>query len=123
MLENICKFIQSEDRNSDIMDCYKEVLSGEMPEETLMIICYQNLNYYLVDGLEFTPRVKGYMDFLENYVTFCESCFNDVLVQDTVHMLWGEKMCPTCYREWLAEQEREQELRLVHDEILDLLCF
>jgi hypothetical protein len=116
MLESICKFIQLEDRNSAIMECYKEVLSGEMPEETLKIICYQNLNHYLVDGLEYTPRVKGYMEFLEEHVTFCESCFSDVLVKDTVHMLWGEKMCPTCYAEWLKEDELEQERRLLHHE-------
>jgi hypothetical protein len=50
-LENVCKFIQRNDRNSDIMDCYSEYLNNEIPKETLLEICERILNEWLEDSL------------------------------------------------------------------------
>ena len=39
MLKAICEYIQADDRNSNIMDCYEEYLDQAMDENTLIEIC------------------------------------------------------------------------------------
>ena len=39
MLRAICEYIQADDRNSNIMDCYEEYLDQAMDENTLIEIC------------------------------------------------------------------------------------
>ena len=43
MLKEICEFIQADDRNSNIMDCYEDYLDGEMDLDTLIMICQRVL--------------------------------------------------------------------------------
>jgi len=47
-LKEICEFIQEDDRNSNIMDCYEEYLDQEMDRDTLITICQRVLD----DGRE-----------------------------------------------------------------------
>ena len=42
-LKEICEFIQADDKNSDIMDCYEEYLDQELDPNTLMEICQDRL--------------------------------------------------------------------------------
>lgn len=38
-LKEICDFIQADDKNSDILDCYQEFEDGELDGNTLIEIC------------------------------------------------------------------------------------
>lgn len=66
MLKSICQFIQSEDRNSDIMDFYQEVQNGESSEDSLIECVTRILTEwkedYELDGMN--KRIKGYYDYL-----------------------------------------------------------
>ena len=42
-LKEVCEFIQKDDKNSDIMDCYEEYLDQDMDRDTLITICQDRL--------------------------------------------------------------------------------
>jgi hypothetical protein len=55
-LKTICKYIQENDKNGDIMDAYQEMLNGELPENTLIEICQNILGGWKEDIFDFgTP--------------------------------------------------------------------
>jgi hypothetical protein len=66
MLKEICKYIQSVDRNGNIMDAYEEYEFGEMDRDTLVMICQNILGDWLEDmqinGI--TKREQKYLDWL-----------------------------------------------------------
>ena len=65
MLKSICKFIQSEDKNSDIMEAYEEMLDGELDKDSLVLTCQMILGDWKEDlEQEMTPKLKGYYDYL-----------------------------------------------------------
>jgi hypothetical protein len=57
MLESICKYIQSNDRNSDIMDAFKEYQNGELPYEALVNILKMVLSDWKED-IEYSGMTK-----------------------------------------------------------------
>lgn len=67
MLNSICKWVQSEDKNSDIMQAYEEMLDGELDENTLVEILQNVLGDWKEDIFLYgtpTKRVKDYYSFL-----------------------------------------------------------
>jgi hypothetical protein len=65
-LKNICRYIQQNDRNSDIMDAYEEYLDDVIDRNTLTEICQNVLGGWKED-LEIngmTPREKAYYEYL-----------------------------------------------------------
>lgn len=64
MLQSICKFIQSEDRNSDIMDAYQEMLDGELDKDTLILILQRILGEWEEDLAPLNKRIQGYFKYL-----------------------------------------------------------
>jgi hypothetical protein len=68
-LENVCKFIQRMDRNSDIMEAYKEFQEDELPQEVLTDICIRVLNEWYHEGLtdadtKERKEIQMYLDLL-----------------------------------------------------------
>ena len=66
MLASICKFIQNEDKNGDMLQFYHEYLEGEVGKDAIMECAYRILTEWVEDGLEVTNRVKGYLEYLES---------------------------------------------------------
>ena len=67
MLKEICRFIQADDRNSDIMACYEEYLDGEMDKNTLIEICQNALGAakedYIMSG-QLVGNIASYYKWL-----------------------------------------------------------
>jgi hypothetical protein len=66
MIKSICNYIQNGDRNSDIMDAYKEMERGDMELNQLEDICRMILTDWKED-LELngmTKREKEYYSYL-----------------------------------------------------------
>lgn len=67
MLKHICKYIQANDRNGDIMDAYTEYQNGELGRDELTEICQNILGEWREDleiGGGLTKRVRGYYEYL-----------------------------------------------------------
>jgi hypothetical protein len=62
MLKNICNYIQENDKNSDIMQAYQEMLDGEMDENTIIEIC-QNILGDWKEDLEINGMTKREQDY------------------------------------------------------------
>lgn len=67
MMKSICKYIQENDRNSDIMEAYEEMLDGELDQNTLTEICQNILGGWKEDIFDFgtpTKREKDIYSYL-----------------------------------------------------------
>jgi hypothetical protein len=66
MLYSICKYIQENDRNSDIMQAWDEFLDNAMDRNDLVTICQMVLEGWKEDlnisGM--TNREKGFYEYL-----------------------------------------------------------
>jgi hypothetical protein len=66
MLHSICKYIQENDRNSDIMQAWDEFLDNAMDRNDLVTICQMVLEGWKEDlsisGM--TNREKGFYEYL-----------------------------------------------------------
>jgi hypothetical protein len=66
MLHSICKYIQENDRNSDIMQAWEEFLDNAMDRNDLVTICQMVLEGWKEDlnitGM--TNREKGFYEYL-----------------------------------------------------------
>lgn len=64
---SICKFIQEQDRNSDIMEAWEEYCDQELDHWTLTEILQDILSAWKEDfilGDSMTPRIQGYYNYL-----------------------------------------------------------
>lgn len=57
MLKSICNYIQSNDRNSDIMNAYQEYLNGELGKDAMFEMVTRILTEWKED-LEYTGMTK-----------------------------------------------------------------
>lgn len=64
---SICKFIQEQDRNSDIMEAWEEYCDQELDHWTLTEILQDILSAWKEDFIltdSMTPRIQGYYKYL-----------------------------------------------------------
>lgn len=64
MMYKACKFLQEDDKNSDIMDCYQEYMDDDMDRGTLIEILQDRFGDSREDFMS-DPRKDQYLKFTE----------------------------------------------------------
>ena len=65
MLKSVINFMNQEDKNGEWFEFYNEYQNGEVDFDYVVDYLHETLFVWMEDGLELTPRIDGYVDYLE----------------------------------------------------------